>query len=199
MSTLSIALTFFLVANPIGNSPAIISLVRHLPFERQKRIVFREAMISLAIALFFQYFGEIFLSLLHVSQYALSLTGGLVIFLVALQMIFHKPETTLDQIKQEPFIVPIALPLISGPGLMTFIMINSAQEANDIKITTAILFAWIGVTLVLVVAPYLQKVLGQRGMAALEHVMGLVLALISTELIIDGLKLFIQTLNPVLN
>lgn len=189
------ALTFFLVANPIGNSPTILALLKDYDFERQKRIVFREAMISLLIALFFQFFGELFLTMLRINQYALILTGGLVLFLLALQMIFHKPEDKQNpQAKQEPFIVPIATPMISGAGLMTFIMVNAASEMNNLKITSAILIAWIGVTFVLVTAPYLQKIIGKRGMAALEQVMGMILGLMSMQMIVNGSMLFIKTL-----
>jgi len=187
---------YFLVANPIGNSPTILSLVKDFDFDQQKKIIFREAMISLLIALFFQFFGELFLGILQVNDFALTLTGGIVLFLLALQMIFQKPENGEGpQAKREPFIVPIATPLISGPGLMTMIMITSKAEANDFKTTLAILVAWIGVTLVLIGAPYLQKIIGKRGMAALEKVMGMILGLISMEMIVKGTALFIKTLS----
>lgn len=190
------ALTFFLVANPIGNSPTILAILKDFDFERQKKIVFREAMIALLIALFFQFFGEIFLNLLRINQYALVLTGGLVLFILALQMLFHKPEDKQNhQTRQEPFIVPIATPMISGAGLMTFIMVNAASEMNNVKITLAILIAWVGVTTVLVTAPYLQKLIGRRGMAALEQVMGMVLGLMSMQMIVNGIMLFLKTLN----
>lgn len=196
MSTLALALTFFLVANPIGNSPTIIALVKDFPFERQKKIIFREGIISLLLALFFQYFGEFFLGMLQINDYALTLTGGILLFLVALQMLFHKPDgTETAQLRQEPFIVPIATPLISGPGLMTIIMINARSEANDLKISSAIFIAWIGVLTVLMIAPYLQKILGKRGLAALEQVMGMILGLMAMQMIINGAKLFAKTLS----
>lgn len=194
-SSFSLALIYFLVANPIGNSPAILSLVKDYDFDRQKKIVFREAIISLIIALFFQYFGELFLGMLKISDYALTLTGGIVLFLVALQMLFHKPEAAdSSSAKQEPFIVPIATPLISGPGLMTMIMVSSKEVNDNFKITLAILIAWIGVIGVLVGAPYLQKLIGKRGMDALEQIMGMILGLISMGMIVNGARLFIKTL-----
>lgn len=195
-SALTLALTYFLVANPIGNSPAILALLKNFDFDRQKKIVFRESMISLFIALFFQFFGELFLGALKISNYALTLTGGFVLFILALKMIFHKPETEAEALsKQEPFIVPIATPLISGPGLMTMIMVTSGSENNNVVISLAILIAWIGVTAVLVGAPYLQRLIGKRGMAAMEQVMGMILGLISMNMIIQGSILFIKTLS----
>lgn len=195
MSTIALALMFFLVANPIGNSPAILALIKDASFERQKLIVLRESLISFLIAIFFQFFGELFLGGLHITNAALIITGGIVQFLTAVQMLFHKPEDgQKSHLKQEPFIVPIATPLISGPGLMTIIMVNSAAEQNNLKITSAILIAWLGVTFILFTAPYLQKLIGRRGMEALEQVMGMILALVSMSMIVKGAQLFVKTL-----
>lgn len=188
------ALTFFLVTNPIGNSPAIIALVKDFPFEKQKSIMLREGFIALIIALFFQYLGEHFLSLLAIQNYAVSLCGGTILFLVALGMIFSVSEpahsTTL---KQEPFIVPIATPILSGAGLLSIIMLKSHLEKSAWHITLAILIAWIGVIAVMGTAPYLQQLLGRRGLVALEQLMGLLLALISMDMLVHGLALYIQT------
>lgn len=192
----ALALTFFLVANPIGNSPAIIALVKDFDFKRQKIILFREAILALLLALFFQYFGEVFLNFLNIKDYAVTISGGLLLLLVAFSMIFSIPATEASgkQTKQEPYFVPIATPIISGPGLLAIIMLKSKLEQDDFKITMAILIAWVGVIFVLTTAPYLQKILGKRGLVALEQVMGMVLALIAMEMIVNGSSLFIHSL-----
>lgn len=194
MTLFSIALTFFLVANPIGNSPAIVAIIKDFDFERQKKIMFREAIMAFAIAVFFQFFGEVFLNQIGVKDYSLSLCGGILLFLVALNMIFSSPEDDggSKARQQEPFIVPIATPLITGPGLMAIIMIYSKQEANGLKIFSAICLAWVGVTAVLMAAPYLQKILGKKGLFALAQLMGMLLAMISMQLIVKGLCLFLK-------
>lgn len=195
MSLFQIAIIFFLVTNPIGNTPTILALVKDYDFNRQRWILFREGVFSLLIALFFQYFGEFFLQMLNASSYALTLCGGILLFLVALKMIFPLSEAhTGNKPKQEPFIVPIATPLMSGPGLMTIIMINSKLEANNWKITGAILLAFSGVIAVMLIAPYLQRIIGKRGLLALEQVMGMVLGLIAMEMIVKGVNLFVETL-----
>lgn len=193
----SLALTFFLVANPVGNSPAIIALVKNFSFSEQKKILFRESMLALALALFFQYCGEIFLTHLKIQDFAVTITGGLLLLLVAFGMIFPKKAESgaEESTKQQPFFVPIATPIISGPGLLAIIMLNSKLEENNMKITSAILIAWIGVTLILTTAPYLQKFLGKRGLIALEQVMGMVLGFISVEMIERGVRLFLKTLE----
>lgn len=191
----SMALTFFLIANPVGTSPTIIALVKDFDFRRQKMILFREATIAMLLALFFQYFGELFLGALNIKDYAVTITGGLLLLLVAYGMIFHdhaNDETTST--KQEPFIVPIATPIISGAGLLSVIMLFANKEKNNFVITTAILIAWVGVYFVLMTAPYLQKLLGKRGLSALEQIMGLILALMSMEMVVKGTAQFLKTL-----
>ncbi len=196
MSLFQIALTFFLVTNPIGNSPTVLALVKNYDFEKQKRILLREGIISFIIAIFFQYLGEKFLGLLHVSDFAMTLCGGILLLVIALGMIFPKSEATSQHIpKQEPFIVPIAIPLLSGPGVLTMIMLFARQEANDFKISTAILLAWAGVVAVMAAAPYMQRILGQRGLIALEQLMGMLLSMISMSMIVNGLSLFLKTLG----
>lgn len=192
---LALALTFFLVANPIGNTPAIIALIKDFSFERQKKIMLRESILALLLALFFQFFGEVFLGALKVHDYAVTFSGGILLFLVALNMIFvTKEEGRHVAAKQEPFFVPIATPIISGPGLLAIIMLYSKQEANNLKISTAIILAWIGVFAVLNSAPYIQKLLGKRALIALEQLMGMVLALLAMQMIVKGAILFVKTL-----
>ena len=197
MSIFTIALTFFLVTNPIGNTPAIVALVKDFDFDRQKKILLREAIFSLLIAIFFQFFGEMFLTRLKIMDFAVTLCGGTLLFLTALNMIFPQDTSTNSgsTLKQDPFIVPIATPLLSGPGLLTIIMLYSKQEANDIKILSAILIAWVGVIAVMAGAPYLQRLIGRKGLIALEQVMGMILAMISMEMIVNGMKIFIHTLH----
>lgn len=195
-SILSIALTFFLIANPVGNSPAIIALIKDFDFARQKLILLREATIALLLALFFQYCGELFLNALHIEDYAVTITGGLILLLVAYGMVFQVLPTEDETVKkQEPFIVPIATPILSGAGLLSVIMLFSSKEQNDFMITSAILIAWAGVYLVLALAPYLQKLIGNRGLSALEQVMGMILALMSMDMVVKGTAMFLKTLG----
>lgn len=194
MSIFNIALTLFLVANPIGNSPAIIALIKDFDFERQKKIMFRESVFALLLAIFFQYLGELFLSQLNIQNYTVSLCGGILLFLVALNMIFSPNAGSTIQIKKkEPLIVPIATPLISGPALLTIIMLFTQKE-NPLTITIAILIACIAVGGLLMFAPYLQKILHRRGLGALEQLMGMILSMMAVEMVVQGLALFIKSL-----
>ena len=198
MSIFTLALTFFIITNPIGNCPAIISLIKDHSLKDQQRILLRESIFSFLIALFFLFLGETFASSLSIENYALGIGGGILLLVIASKMIFSDfDEHHEGKVKDEPFIVPIASPLISGAGLLTMIMLYSKQEQDDLKIFLALLLAWVGITAVLVNAPYLQVILGKRGMAALEQFMGLVLTLIGVEMIVKGMTLFLSVLAAI--
>lgn len=193
-NVLAVAFTFFLVANPVGNSPAIIALIKDFDFDLQKKIVLRESFFSFLLAIFFQYFGEVFLQLLEISNTTVSLCGGILLLLVALNMIFTPSQGDVSNrpVHQQPFLVPIATPLISGPALLTIIMLYSRKLESNLLVTLAIVLAWLGITGVLVASPYLQRILKKRGLAALEQLMGLLLAMMAVEMTMQGISKFIS-------
>lgn len=194
---LSLAVTFFLIANPIGNIPAFVAQVKDFEFNRQRIILLRESGLALFIALFFQFLGEKFLGLIMVKDFSLTLCGGLLIFLNSLNMIFPKSklQTKVTPLR-EPLIFPIATPMISGPGLLAMIMLSTHQEfISDLTVTGAILLAWIGVSLVLIIAPYLQKIIDRRGLQAIEQLMGMILCLIAVNMIVKGFLQFLSTIS----
>jgi MarC family membrane protein len=193
VSIWSIALTLFLVANPIGNTPLIVSLIKDFSLERQKRILFRECIFAYVLLIFFLFLGEQFLETIHIEPYAVSISGGVLLFLVALNMIFPAKYSNGKEKKvQEPYIVPIATPMITGGGVLSTVMIYSAKEQNNIKIALAATIAWVFVTAVVLSSVYLMRILGRSGLLAMEQLMGMILAMISTEIIVRGVKLFIE-------
>jgi multiple antibiotic resistance protein len=196
LSLLSITVALFLIANPIGNVPAIINVIKDFDFDTQKKIMLRETILALTIALFFQYLGTPFLESLEIKKYTLNTSGGVINLLVALNMIFPKPTTISSQtMKQMPILVPIATPLITGPGLMANIMIFSAEASNHVLISSSILLAWVGVSIILISAPYLHKALGQRAMIAVEQLMGLMLAMMAVEMLVKGISQLLNSMN----
>lgn len=193
MSIWSIALTLFLVANPIGNTPLIVALIKDFTLERQKQILFRESIYSYLLLIFFLFLGEQFLETIHIEKYAVSISGGVLLFIVALNMIFPaKRSANKEKIMQEPFIVPIATPMLTGGGVLSTMMIYAAKEQNNLKIALAATIAWVFVTAVVVSSVYLMRILGRSGLIAMEQLMGMILTMISTEIIVRGVKLFIE-------
>jgi len=188
-----IALSLFLVANPIGNTPAFVALVKDFDLNRQKKILFRESIFSFLIAVTFLFVGGPFLQALQIETYSLSLCGGILLFVVALNMIFppHVPNETAH-IPKDPFIVPIAIPLITGGGVLSTVMIFAEEVQDTPKMFLAACIAWFFITIIVVSAAYLQKILGKRGLIALEQLMGMMLALMSMELLVKGSTKFVQ-------
>jgi multiple antibiotic resistance protein len=198
VTILQLALTFFIVTNPIGNCPTIIALIKDHPIKQQQRILFRESLFALILAVFFLFFGEVFLNYLNIANYALKISGGVLLFVVALKMIFSdRSETSNQAPAEDPFVVPIATPLLAGAGLFATIMTFSAQESNDSKLFFGLLLAWVGITAILIAAPYLQVFLGKRGLSALEQLMGMLLAMIGIEMMVSGSMLFLQVLTGI--
>lgn len=193
MNIFSLALTFFLLANPIGNVPAVVGLIKNFPFEKQKKIMGRECLFAFLLAILFQLGGSRFMDLLDIQQYTVSIAGGVLLFLVALGQIFPTNHVLASgELEKDPFLVPIATPLITGGGVMSAIMLYSSMVDNQMIVTGALILAWCGVTPIMMGAPYLQRLLGRQGILALEQLMGMILAFISMQLIVKGAVLFTE-------
>ena len=190
-SIISMALMLFFMANPMGNVPVFVSLVKNFEFRRQRLILFREAIISLVLMYFFLFLGEPFLNTILIEQYAVELSGGILVLLIALNMIFpaHSEETGQKASEREPFVVPIATPLISGGGCFALTMIL-AKQAPLANVALAILLAWVPVIFVVVASAYLQRILGRRGLIAVEQLMGMLLMMMAVGLLLKGLHGF---------
>lgn len=188
----TIALSMFFLMDSIGNVPIFISLLKDLPPKRQRIVILRELIIALGIILIFYFIGNYFLEALGISDTSLRISGGLVLFLIALKMIFPGKQNPNDTAKQvEPFVVPLAIPLVAGPAILAAVMIYSGQELPAIYTLSAIIIAWIFTTVILIAAPFLQKILGEKGLIALERLMGLILILIAVQMFLDGVSGFV--------
>ena len=190
MQIASIALTLFLVLDPFGNLVVINSIMSRVPEQRRTAVLLRELLIALALLLFFLFAGKFTLSLLDVRQDALSISGGILLFLIALGMVFPEKSIIHDNSTEEPFIVPIAVPLIAGPSAIALLLLISSRNPDgQLASALATILAWSGSTAVLLVSPWLLRLLGKRGTQALERLMGLLLILISVQMFLDGIGL----------
>ena len=188
MHIASIALTLFLVLDPFGNIVVINNAMSRVPAPRRTAVLFRELLIALGILLFFLFAGSFTLSLLGIRQDALSISGGILLFLIALGMVFPEKSVIHENSTEEPFIVPIAVPLIAGPSAIALLLLISSRNPGDQGSSAlAILLAWAGTTAVLVVSPWLLRLFGKRGTQALERLMGLMLILIAVQMFLDGI------------
>jgi multiple antibiotic resistance protein len=183
-----------LVMDPLGNIPLFISALKEVPEARKKAIVTRELFIALGIMVFFLLFGKYIVSFLAIDMTAMSVAGGIVLFLIALQMIFPSHNSHFaDNPDGEPFIVPLAIPLIAGPSTLTTVLLFSLQEPGKLGTWAGVVgAAWLINALVLGgLAGRLSGFLGRRGLLAMEKLMGMILITISVQMIMTGLKKFI--------
>lgn len=192
----TVTFALFLLMNPIGNVPIYLALLKEIPPRRQAQIILRELAMALAILLLFQFVGQGLLNLLGVKKDALLIAGGLILLIIAMRMIFPPEKSTakITEKKQEPFLVPLAIPLIAGPAILSAIIIYS-NEVSTLPLTFAILSAWALVTVILVSAPMLLKLLKERGIVACERLMGLILILIASQMFLNGLRIFFSELK----
>lgn len=193
MQMLSIAFTLFLLMDPIGNIPLYISFLKGLHPKKQRAVIFRELLIALFIIILFNFVGDGLMNFLHVENDTIHMAGGLILFLICLKMIFPPPHNPEDSLRQdtEPFIVPLAVPLVAGPSVLAAVMIYAKQEGSFIMVG-AILLAWFVSLLILLSSSFLKKILGWRGIIALERLMGLVLTLIAMQMFLTGLNSFMS-------
>ncbi len=194
MSILSIAFSLFILMDPIGNIPFYISFLKGIPPKRQRQIVVRELLIALVIIMFFNFLGDWLLTFLHIQNDTVQIAGGIILFLLCLKMIFptpHDPNESLSH-DSEPFIVPLAVPLVAGPAVLAAVMIYSRQEDSNLIMLGAISLAWAASLLILIASSFFQRILGWRGIIALERLMGLVLTLIAVQMFLSGIAAFIQ-------
>ena len=189
----STAFSIFLLMDPIGNIPIYLTILGEIESKRRTIIIIREKFIALIIILLFALFGTWFLNFLHITHDAIYLEGGVVLFVMAIKMIFPEKGSLYDSlgIEGEPFIFPLAIPLVAGPSVLAAVVIYSAQLMGVIPLFAAVLLAWIVSTLILVMAGSLSKWLGSRGIKALERLMGLILILIAINMLLEGIKLFL--------
>ncbi|MEO8090899.1 MAG: MarC family protein, partial [Gemmatimonadales bacterium] len=175
MTTSSAAILLFLVMDPLGNIPLFVSALQSVPPERQNRVVARELAIAYGILVLFLFTGQYLLRLLQISEPALTIAGGLVLFLIALRMVFPSSDRTLD-LEGEPFIVPLAIPYVAGPSaLATVLLMMSRDPGRWPEWLAALTAAWVACAVILILGSRLRRFLGQRGLIALERLMGMVL------------------------
>lgn len=186
MSLLSAMLTLFLVMDPLGNIPLFLVLLEDVAPERRRRILLRESTIALGFLVVFLFAGPYILGLLQISRPALGIAGGLVLFLISLRMIFPVPGGMFGPTPEgEPFIVPIAIPLIAGPSAIATVMLFATRNRARWEWVIAILGAWAVSTLILLASTFLRRVLRRRGLIAIERLMGMILLTVSVQMLLS--------------
>jgi len=191
-----VAVTLFFIMDPLGNVPVFNAVLSSFDARKRTIIVARELVLALLILLGFLFAGNAILSFLGLSQSSLNIAGGILLFIISLRMIFPK-ATSRDEIDdtEEPFLVPLAIPLVAGPSTIAILLLLSSSQPDRIaEWSVALLLAWLGTTVLLVTAPVLLRFLGRRGTRALERLMGMILVILATQMLLNGIRDFVHTL-----
>ncbi len=196
ISFTSAVVILLLVMDPIGNIPLFVSLLRQVKPARRKRVILRECAIAFAVLLVFVFFGATILGVLGLSDPSLTIAGGVILFLIALRMIFRRPEGVFgDTVGGEPFIVPLAIPSIAGPAaIATVMLLVSRAPQRLLEWCLAVSVAMLATAAILVSADRLAKLAGEQGLLAFERLMGLILTAIAVEMLLRGIETFVRQL-----
>ena len=192
MDTLSATLLLLTIMDPLGNVATFVSALRPVPGEKRLRVIARELVVALVILVAFLFAGPWLLSLLHLKQEALFISGGIVLFLIALKMIFP-PSKHDEEPMSEPFIVPLATPMVAGPSVLaTLLVLVSTQPEHLWRWFAALLIAWGLTAAVLLCAPAIARVLKEKGSVAVERLMGMLLVMVAVQMFLNGIEHYLK-------
>lgn len=197
-SIISTAILLFFILDPFGNVPLLLSILKNIDKEKHRFIILRETFIGLIILLVFLFFGEEFLSIFHLETHSITIAGAIIFFIISLKMIFPDANSELFSSKkgEDPLVVPIAMPMISGPAAIATLLVLSKTNPNETSnLFLSLLLAWFLSSLVLFFSPLLYKVLKTKGLNALERLMGMLLLIMSVQMFVDGIRTLLPTLS----
>ncbi|HEY5811018.1 MAG TPA: YhgN family NAAT transporter [Povalibacter sp.] len=190
----SAVITLFLIMDPLGNVPVFLSILKDVPPARRRIILMREVVIAYIVLLAFLLLGRHLLRILHLEQETISIAGGIVLFLIALRMIFPSSGGLhADTPEGEPFVVPLAIPLIAGPStLAALLLLQRSEPGATWELLLAVTIAWVLTAAILLAAPFFYRVLHQRGLIAMERLMGMLLVMVSVQMLMNGVSRFVH-------
>ena len=190
MDTYAAAVTLFLIMDPLGNIPLFLSILSQVPENRRRWVLVRELLIALGLMLIFLFSGPSLLKLLGLSTEAVSISGGIILMIIAIRMIFPSRGGPMgDEVDDsEPLIVPLATPMIAGPSILaTLVLLAESQPERSVEWLYALLAAWGISAIILLSSQSCYRILGKRGLKAIERLMGMILISISVQMLINGI------------
>ena len=193
MTIFSAAVLLFLVMDPFGNIPLFISALKNVDERRRQKVIIRELFIALFILIVFLFGGQYLLSVLHISESALSAAGGTLLFLIAIKMIFPTAGHSLaESVSGEPLMVPLAIPYVAGPSaLASVLLIMNKEPARWPEWLAALVAAWLVSGIIILSSGLLSRVLGDKVLIAIERLMGMVLVAIAIQMLMTGIAQFV--------
>lgn len=193
MRIFSAVITLFLIMDPLGNIPLFLSALKDVRPERRRWVLVREILFAYGILLIFLFLGQHLLRLLGLQEETVSVGGGIVLFIIALRMIFPAERGPLsDSPEGEPFLVPLAVPLTAGPSTLAALLLLRSGPISTPELLVAITAAWALTAAVLLSSTLLYGLLKQRGLIAMERLMGMLLVMVAVQMFMNGVAKFLK-------
>ncbi len=193
MDFLSAAVMLFLILDPLGNIPVFHALLASLPEAQRREVILRELVIALVVLLVFLFAGRAILHFLGLQQSSLSIAGGVILFLIALNMVFPTKGIHSELESDDPFIVPLAVPLVAGPSAIAALLLLATSQPDRVwEWAGALALAWLLSAAILLTSIKLMAVIGSRGLRAIEKLMGMLLIMIAVQMFLDGLRIYLN-------
>ncbi len=192
MDLFSAVVTLFLIMDPIGNIPLFLSILKTVAPERRRLVLLREIVLAYGVLLVFCFAGNYLLKFLGLEQESISIAGGIVLFLIALRMIFPAEASPTTEVEGEPFLVPLAIPLIAGPStLAALLLLQRSAPGQTVSLFLAVTIAWAISGVILFSSTFFYRILRERGLIALERLMGMLLVMVAVQMLLNGIKAFL--------
>lgn len=190
-------ITLFLIVDPIGSLPAFNAALKNVPRKRVRFVIIRECFFASLLLGIFAFFGNNFMSVLGLSQTALTLGGALVLLIIALRMLFPSRTGIYGELEDgEPYLFPIAIPMLAGPSALATVMLLVNGNPTQIALWVgAIALTMILSAIIIISGEAIQRILGKKATAAFERLMGLILAVIAVQMFLTGISDFVKTLQ----
>lgn len=193
--------TLFVIIDPIGLAPLFVAMTRGMEAKRRRAIALRSCLVGASLLTVFTFLGEAVLNFVGISMPAFRIAGGILLFLTALDMLFERRQSrrsdTADEGAQEnhddPSVFPLAIPLIAGPGaIATMILLaGQAQESIDYMLIVGIMLVVVFINyLFFLTSDLLERALGNVGINVVTRILGMLLAALAIQFILDGLSSF---------
>ena len=173
--------------DPLGNIPLFLSVLKSVDAERRLKITFRELLIAYAALLVYLFFGPYLLDILNLTNEAIAISGGIILFLIAIRMIFPTSQGIFGSTgaDSEPLIVPLAIPAVAGPSIMAVLMLMSTTQPL-LHLFMCITLAWLATAAILLASTPLNRILGARGLTAVERLMGMLLVMMAVQMMLNA-------------
>ncbi|MFC3051495.1 MarC family protein [Kordiimonas pumila] len=192
-------IALFVIIDPVGMAPIFAGLTQGAPVSYQRKMAIKGTIVATIILAFFALVGKGFLETLGISMSALRVAGGLMLFVIALEMVFDKRTPRkeeaahkLDEIFDDISVFPLAMPMLAGPGAIATTMLLMSRQTGHIEMQGAILAALLTVMIITLVVFFLaggiMRIVGPTVNAVITRVLGVILAALAAQYVLDGLK-----------